>query len=1365
MSGLPASSDASAPVQGVSAIGRFCAGVMEALVLVMAMAVPLHFNVLSQHIFENHKYAMFRAGAFVLAGLWVVYMVDRGKPRKLSLVPGRGITRPILLYLMALVLSCLFSIGPTLSFWGEIFRHEGLVSQLSTLGIFLVIVAFFRKHVQVERIITVLIFTSLPISLYGMAQHYGPDPMPWKGDVGTRCVSTLGNAVFLGAFEIMVFFPTLARIFSSLREDAEKNAGLWKASIYSILAFLQLLCTFHSKSRGPILGLLAGMVFFAVIWARVFRGPGIKQWAWDFFRLASCLLVGIGAGMSTALIVKFLADQNAIFAAKYLIWPIAALAGTGGIIYAGKRKLSALLGLACLGLFLAFGVGFCSSGIDFVTLKHPQAAQDEDEQEQESAVWQTVRRHGTMETRVAVWEGYIDIFFSSKPLQKVTSPEHLEVKENPFGFLRPVFGFGQETVGTAFRQRYPLRLLKKLPPSETADRAHNDIMSRLAATGIFGLTAYLWLLGAIFIYGLSAVGFSMVKKQRRRFYLFYGAGISIGTLIFLFFGFDMIALAGKVLGMGSADLVRLESETGYACVGAHVGLLAGVLAYCVFTKARTGRKLDMQNPTAWTAVALFCALVSHIAEIAVSFPFSSTAMLFWLFSGLAVTIALRRLSSRKPVLAGSTSQAIEPQPTAKRKKDQPVVTEIPASPIPKNMLVLVILSGVVISLIAFSFLGHQWSIVQQTRQGPVLKMPEFDAVPGMGLLRTAKTSPMAYKEQKSMVFGGLLFLPLVVFFALIFCGSSENPDRLKWGNWPPLLVGAGGLVVLSALLVIIMHSSSMLHSAIPLGEDPGWVLRKIVDQSYRVASRIWIQYLWMLGVAIILGWLLMEKQDKSSPKTGVPPRAIIAVLFAMVFVVTATAYTCIRPVVADVFAARAKQWGTGGSPPPLNNKMSSDRFLRLIGLAHSVGAVKEASFLTANHTDLASDASILASLTPESLNFFKNQDQDADYDSLRIEDLPELGREDMRSLGKWALMNCFAINPSDPQNAMNMARLYAQWSAQGQGKPPLKDKADLAAKWYDIARRMAPHNAHYETEIGKFYYLTMKDLEKAREYLDRSLELDDRKLEAYLTMADVRMNLLIKTCGPALKSAMSLHSGQDIPPSPQCQQGLDEVADLMERALEVRPDNAEGLIKLAGVFINARKPEKAVQALEKGFAVEPMNSDFMKQLVFICKKENNPGLGQNLFEKLAQKEPNNGKILLASAAFYLQIGQRDKVVPIVEKALAIESPNATVWREAAKLWGLQREFEKAAECIEEALKKQKRNPMNWMVAAGVYEQLKNYKKAAYALERSAHLTRNKQYALSLFQRSAQLWKQAGNPKRAKEIERLATNIKNRPDGS
>ena len=1361
MSGLTASSNAPDAAPRLSAVGRFCAGAMEALVLVMAMAVPLHFNVLSQHIFENHKYAMFRAGAFVLAGLWIIFMADRGKTRKLSLKPPRGILRPVLLFMMALILSCLFSIGFNLSFWGEIFRHEGLISQLSVIGVFFVITAFFRSRIQVERIISVLIFTSLPISIYALAQHYGPDPMPWKGNVGARCVSTLGNAVFLGAFEVMVFFPTLARVFSSLREEKNHNTGTWKASIYSVIAFLQLLSTFHSKSRGPILGLMAGLVFFAVIWFRIFRGPGFKVWTKDLLRLASSLLIGVGAGMSIAFAAKYLADQEAIFSAQYLIWPAAALlGGVGAFLSAGKNR-SALLSIAALSLFLAFSVGLCSSCIHFVHLEHPKAPQENEvEEERESDVWKTVRRQGTMEVRVAVWEGYIDIFFSSQPLLQVTSLENQEVEENPLGFLRPVFGFGQETVGTAFRQRYPLRLLKRLPPSETADRAHNDIMTRLAATGIFGLAAYLWMFGTMLAYALAAAGYSMVKKQRRRFAVFFVTGFVAGTSFFLFFGFDLLSIVAKILGMDGEGISLLESKTAYACVGAHVGILAGVLAYCIFAKGRTGRKPAMTNPTAWTAVGLFCALISHFTEIAVSFPFSSTAMLFWIFSGLAAAIALRRLSYRD---SKSTEEASPSKTDSRNKSGKNSQNLQPAAAAPKNLLTLMILSGVIVSLIAFSFLGHQWSVVQQTRQGPILKMPEFDAVPGMGLLRSVKTNPVEYKNQKDMVFRGLIFLPLVVFIILVFCGSRENHEKLKWGVWPPLLTGAGGLVLLSAAMLIIMHSSSLMKGAIPMTDDPGKVLQAIVEQSHWVGSRIWLQYLWMLGMAFILGGILMKKRDEDAPKTPVPPRAIAAAFAVSILVTAAVVYVCVRPVIADVYAARAQQWESGGASPPLNTQMGSERFLRLIGMVHSLAAVKEAPFLTSNHTDLAADAAVLAQYSPDTESFFK--DDEPDFESLRIREAAELSREDIRKMGQWALMNCFSINPSDPQNAMNLARLYAQWAYPDKSRKINQEKADLAAQWYDIARRMASHNSYYETEIGRFYYQTMHDLEKAREYLERSLELDDRKLSTYLVMADVRMNLLAKTCGPALKSAMTIHQGADIQPSPECQKGLNEVAELMEKALQVRPKSAEGLIKLAGVFINARKPRKAVEALEKGFVVEPMNADFMKQLVFICKKENDVSLGQNLFEKLEKEHPEKKAAILAAASFYLQTNQRGKVVPTIERALDVESPGAAMWREAAKLYGIMGQFEKAAECIEKALEKQRRKPMNWMVAAGVYEQLKNYKKAAYALERSGHLTPNKKYAISLFTRSAELWKQAGVPSRAREIGRLIETIKKRPDNS
>ncbi len=163
--------------------------------------------------------------------------------------------------------------------------------------IFAAIAANLRKRGQVERLLTTIIITSLPVALYGILQRYQRDPILWGGDVSRRIASSLGNSIFVSAYLIMVFPLTLGRIVESFRAIMKESSFLWmhvtRATIYVSVAALQITALYMSGSRGPALGWLAGSVFFIplmlTVWWR--KRWATFTWVGVSFLLAVFLLV------------------------------------------------------------------------------------------------------------------------------------------------------------------------------------------------------------------------------------------------------------------------------------------------------------------------------------------------------------------------------------------------------------------------------------------------------------------------------------------------------------------------------------------------------------------------------------------------------------------------------------------------------------------------------------------------------------------------------------------------------------------------------------------------------------------------------------------------------------------------------------------------------------------------------------------------------------------------------------------------------------------------------------------------------------------------------------------------------------------
>src|SRR5690606_37801325 len=129
----------------------------------------------------------------------------------------------------------------------------------SYLVIFAALAANLRQRAQVERLFTVIILSSLPVSLYGILQRFQLDPIPWGGNVSSRIAANMGNSIFVAAFLILAFPPTLIRITSAfsaiLKGKGRMLPEFARATVYVFIAVLQLIAIYFSGSRGPWIGL------------------------------------------------------------------------------------------------------------------------------------------------------------------------------------------------------------------------------------------------------------------------------------------------------------------------------------------------------------------------------------------------------------------------------------------------------------------------------------------------------------------------------------------------------------------------------------------------------------------------------------------------------------------------------------------------------------------------------------------------------------------------------------------------------------------------------------------------------------------------------------------------------------------------------------------------------------------------------------------------------------------------------------------------------------------------------------------------------------------------------------------------------
>ena len=265
---------------------------MEAAWISAIIFAPLFFNKFSSRIFEPDKATLIRSLALLILAAWIAKFFDQEVSSTKSLIK-KPLIIPVLIFSFIYLLSTVFSVAPRISFWGSYVRLQGFYTTISYIVIFGALVTNLRKKSQVDRLITTIILTSLPISLYGILQHAGRDPIPWGGDVTHRVASNMGNSIFVAAYLIMVFPLTLGKIvdaFSSiLKEENNLFRHFARSTVYIFIASLQLITIFYSGSRGPWLGLLAGGFFLVVLLTIHWR----KRWM-TFTTIGLAIIIGVG---------------------------------------------------------------------------------------------------------------------------------------------------------------------------------------------------------------------------------------------------------------------------------------------------------------------------------------------------------------------------------------------------------------------------------------------------------------------------------------------------------------------------------------------------------------------------------------------------------------------------------------------------------------------------------------------------------------------------------------------------------------------------------------------------------------------------------------------------------------------------------------------------------------------------------------------------------------------------------------------------------------------------------------------------------------------------------------------------------------
>ena len=250
---------------------------MEAIWLPAVMMLPLFFNKYTHFTFEPDKATLLVTLSLMGVLMWALRFIVGLETARAMLRNIKGswgllsvpVVGAVVSILLVSLISALFSLSPSISIHGSYKNNLGLLTLFAGAFLFAAIVTKVRGAEQIQRLVTVLILTSIPVAMYGIIQRQGLDPLPWERMVTVRSSGQLGNPIFFAAYLIMVFPLTVVRTVSSYTKKTESDGfislSVIRIGLYVLIALMQLLAIFYSQSRGPLLGLLTSSLIMAVL--------------------------------------------------------------------------------------------------------------------------------------------------------------------------------------------------------------------------------------------------------------------------------------------------------------------------------------------------------------------------------------------------------------------------------------------------------------------------------------------------------------------------------------------------------------------------------------------------------------------------------------------------------------------------------------------------------------------------------------------------------------------------------------------------------------------------------------------------------------------------------------------------------------------------------------------------------------------------------------------------------------------------------------------------------------------------------------------------------------------------------------------
>ena len=748
----------------------------------------------------------------------------------------------------------------------------------------------------------------------------------------------------------------------------------------------------------------------------------------------------------------------------------------------------------------------------------------------------------TGRVRELIWMGASDLVRPHEPL------EFPDGRTDPFNVLRPLIGYGPESMYVAYNPFYPSDLTQVEKRNASPDRSHNETWDSLVITGVLGLAAYLVVFGSILYYGLKWLGMVRSKRQRNLFLVFYLLGGTLSVTVFVLWkGIHYLGVAlpfGMILGVILYLILvslfgHVEGVSGQDArlrVYLLLGLLGGIMAH--FVEINFGIAIAATRTYFWTYAALLLA-VGYILPLHREYRAEEAAP-------ASVTPAAQPSAhpAAQPASSGGrgrTGRDARPaaQPARRKRSGQSGFWGAVSSGWLHPALVATFILAVLLSTLGYEYVSNisRKTSALELIWASLTSLGNKGGQGSFGILSLLLTTWVA---------GGLLLISESFL-------AGDDGQRAWAPVWLKMAGTALGLSFLLALTFWLWHAGNLAA----LGRAAPANAQELLLQVQKSEGLLTVYYTYLLSLILAAGLVLPVAWPQNGVRWVVASQAVG--LGLLVVALALGANTNLRVIQADMAFKAADLFARPGSWPIAidiynrANKLASneDYYYLFLGRAY--------------------------------LEHAKSLQDPTERDAF----IDRAARD---------LVKAQQINPLNTDHTANLARLYSLWASFTTDPARRDELAKISGDYFAKAVVLSPNNSRLWDEWAVLYLNILNQPQEAFDRLQKSLEIDPYYDWTYAMLGDYYSRF--KAVDPALSDA-------------ERQEALVQSSENYRRALELLQGDpnmrSNYLLALGSSLMSQNDLPGASAAYEEALQATPDTPDAWRILVALAQMASQQG--------------------------------------------------------------------------------------------------------------------------------------------------------------